>query len=389
MTLTPSERALITQVLMRGPITRAQLAAILDLSAPSLTRLSKRFLEAGVLVEVDTSSTSGPSGPPAKGRPRKSYDINADYGKYIGMKLTETEIYGALTDMRGNVLATVEHPVTHRDPERVADSLASAVQELAKNCEIEEIYGVGVALGGQVANRRVVLRNPFLEWRNVPLAQLLEKRVKLPVSIENDVVSLAEGAHLFGAAKGEPNFGIITVGAGVGYGLVLDDKVIASPDTGLGLGGHIPLDSTGPYCSRGHRGCSESLVTFGGMAAQYSSAIQRPATFEDFEEAVRSDQPAAVAILNASAEALGKFISIVANITMYPRVLLAGEGLMLWEAASDKIQAEIDRYRDPDAEPVELIVDDRGFDSWATGAAASALIESLDRLAPADPPASL
>lgn len=376
MTLSPSEHSLVTEVLMRGPISRHELGERLDLSAPSLTRLSKRFIEEGVFIEEDAARVAGKS----QGRPRRSYDINVAHGHYVGLRVAQTEVYGVLTDMRANVLVTQCLPLPRTDPGTVVNTIVRATELLLSQSDHPSLSGIGVSLGGQVSERRTVLRNPFLGWRDVELAKLVEDRLAVPVSIENDVTALAEGEHLVGTARGEEDFSVITLGTGVGYGLVQHSKVIATADTGLGLGGHIPVDSLGPHCPQGHRGCTAALLSFGGITAQLEPSVQHSLTFDDFMGYVRAGNPLAEAILDNAARALGRLIVMVTNLTMSPRVVLAGEGIEVWRHGQQITEAEVNHYRDPEASPVEIIVDETGLESWARGAAAVAIIDSLDRL---------
>ena len=86
-------------------------------------------------------------------------------------------------------------------------------------------------------------------------------------------MALVEAERWFGAGRGRSGFSVITVGAGVGYGLVVGGESVHTREAGVGLGGHIPLDPTGPLCPEGHRGCSSALITSVGMCAQLQAAL--------------------------------------------------------------------------------------------------------------------
>ena len=374
--LTPSEHALVAEILMRGPISRRELASRLDLSAPSLTRLSKPFLQSGAFIEIHSPDDGAG---PHLGRPRKGYDINPDYGRYVGINLTHDRAHAVLTDLRGQILESADASIENHEPEAVVEVLSALVAQLCPR-PAARLFAVGISLGGQVQSRSVVTRNPFLGWKGIPLAQMLQERVDTLVAVENDVTALAEGAHLFGAARAEPNFAVVTIGVGVGYGLVINDRVVSSSDTGLGLAGHIPLASGGPYCSQGHRGCSEALLTFSGISNQLAEWGSPRLTFAEFLESAATGDKVAEDVLFSAASALGRLLAMVANLTMFPRILLSGEGTGLWTAAEPKILEELNRYRDPDAAPVEIVLDSGGKDSWAAGAAATAIVDSLEKL---------
>ena len=125
---------------------------------------------------------------------------------------------------------------------------------------VDRIAGVGVSLGGAVRDGRVEFA-PFLDWTDVPLAGLVEAELGVPASIENDLVALAEAERWFGRGAGIPGFVVITIGAGIGYALVVNGQAVHSREAGVGLGGHIPLATTGPVCHAGHRGCAEAMLT--------------------------------------------------------------------------------------------------------------------------------
>jgi len=155
-------------------------------------------------------------------------------------------------------------------------------------------------------------------------------------------------------------------------------------EAGVGLGGHIPLDPTGPLCPEGHRGCSSALITSVGMCAQLQAALGRPVDYDEVLSLARKGHPAATAVVDAAARGLGRMIALSANLTMQPTVVLAGEGLGLWEMAEPSIRAAAAADRDPLANPVEILVDQAGFGAWARGAAAIAIQAAVARLGDPD-----
>lgn len=376
--LSDTSRDLAREVIIHGPISRSELGRRLRLSPASLTRLSKPFFEHGLFVEVDEA----PGGP---GRPARPLDVRADARRFVGVKVTGGAAVAVLTDMRATALARAERPLVDHDVTTVVATIAELIQELRGPGS--EVAFVGVSVGGNVADQRVVTRAPFLDWRNVPLADRLEQELGLPVAVENDVVALTTAEHWFGAVRGAPAFAVATIGAGVGYGLVMHDRVVSTVDSGLGLGGHLPLDPNGPLCMQGHRGCSTAMLAIPSIEAQVSMALGRDVGYEDVLDLARSGNAVAVAVTAAAGRALGRMIVMIANIAMVDTVVLAGDGVALWEVVSDITSASMLEDRDPEATPVTVHVDTSGFDSWARGAAAIAIQNSVERLRmPAAPP---
>jgi len=367
--LTDSERALARAVLIHGPIARSALTSRLGLSPASLTRLAKPFLDRGYLVELDDHADG------SVGRPVRPLDVAPGLGGFVGVKITGDAIEAVATDVRAELVAQRTDALDTHDPAAVAVRIADAIRAL----EVVGLVGVGVALGGAV-DGGIVRYAPFLDWEDVAFAPLLEQEIGVPVTLENDLVALAEAERWFGLGRGISGFVVLTIGAGVGYGLVVGGEVVRSAEAGLGLGGHIPLSDNGPLCQAGHRGCSQAMLASGSIAGQVSAALQRPVAYDEALALAVAGEPAAVAVIDAAADALGRFIALAANLTFQSAAVLAGEGIGLFAIAEDRVRAAISAGRDPRAEPVRLYVDDSGFTAWARGAAAVAIQAAVDRL---------
>ncbi|WP_137844793.1 ROK family transcriptional regulator [Microbacterium sp. 2FI] len=367
--LTDSEAALARAVLIHGPISRSALTRRLGLSPASLTRLAKPFLDRGFLVELDDLVDG------SVGRPTRPLDVAPDSGRFVGIKLTGDRLYAVATDIRAAVSATSERELTDRDVSSVTDAVAAAVKDLG----VVDLSGIGIGIGGSVRGG-IVERAAFLGWRDVDLAAEVSRRLDAVVTVENDLVALAEAERWFGVGRGLPGFSVITIGAGVGYALVVHGEVVRSREAGLGLGGHIPLAANGPVCHAGHRGCAEAMLTSGSIAAQISAALQRPVDYGDALALARAGDPAALAVTDAAADALGRFVALAANLTLQPSVVLAGDGIELYDVAEDRILAAAEADRDPLADPLDIHVDHAGFSAWARGAAAVAIQAAIERL---------
>jgi len=367
--LTDSEKALARAVLIHGPIARSALTSRLGLSPASLTRLAKPFLDRGLLVELDDTSDG------SVGRPVRPLDVAKGIGRFVGVKLTGESLHAVATDVRASLVGAVSRPLASTAPADVAVEIARAIDDL----ELAELTGVGVSLGGSVRDG-IIDFAPFLGWEGVSFAALLEREVGAPVSLENDLVALAEAERWFGLGRGIPGFTVITIGAGVGYGLVVHGEVVRSREAGLGLGGHLPLSPNGPVCQQGHRGCAQAMLSSGAIAAQVSASLQRPVDYDEALALAAADDPAAQVVVDAAADALGRFVALAANLTLQPATVLAGEGMGLFAVAEDRVRAAIDSDRDPRADPIELYIDDTGFTAWARGAAAVAIQAAVDRL---------
>jgi len=371
--LSESGRELVREVLIHGPIARAELGRRLGLSPASLTRLSKPFLDSGLFVEGAVELAG------AVGRPARPLDVQADLQRFVGVKLTGDQAFGVLTDLRARALGEHVADLAGRSPEEVVEALVAVVQALTAGSGgrggVAGLAGVGVSVGGKVTGQRTVLRATFLAWREVDLGGMLAERLGVPVVVENDVVALTEAERWFGLGRGVDDFAVVTVGAGVGYGLVVHGRQVITPDTGLGLGGHVPLDPTGPICVDGHRGCSTAMLSTTSMCASAAVGLGRPVSYDELLALAASGDPVAVQVVGTAGRSLGRMIAAVANLTMVGTVVLSGEGVGLVDVpvAATELRAGIAADRDPDASEVRVLTGAADFGAWARGAAAVAV----------------
>ena len=177
----------------------------------------------------------------------------------IGVDVGGTKIAAGLVDENGRVLATerTESPAKH--PHEIVRTIGGLVEQLRGDTEVE---AVGVSAAGFVDKARAnVLFAPNLAWRDEPLKELLEKETGLPVVVENDANAAAWGEFVFGAGTDIDDLLMITIGTGVGGGVVLDGDLMRG---GFGIAaevGHVRIVPDGVPCGCGNRGCLESYAS--------------------------------------------------------------------------------------------------------------------------------
>ncbi|WP_327725784.1 ROK family transcriptional regulator [Streptomyces europaeiscabiei] len=366
--LSPGERAVAIEVLVHGPLSRTELAGRLGLSAGSLTRLTKPLIESGLLVET----SEGAALPEVRqGRPSQPLDIVAESRSFVGFKITDDMVYGVVTTLRSEIVTRYDRPLATHEPERVADLLAGMAAELARTHP--SLAGIGIGVGGYVRRRAVVGESPFLSWRDVPLAELVEERTGLPVVVENDVAALVEAETWFGAGRGLDRFVVLTIGAGIGYGLVLGGKRVAYAEEDRGFGRHWIVDPAGPLTPDGERGSAVSLLSIPGIRYQVQAATGREVTYEEVLAGAADGEPMCVRVVGEAGRALGTLVAQIANFVMPQKILLAGEGVGLMEVAGEAVDKAVRAHRHPLAAPVPLETKVSDFHDWARGAAVLAI----------------
>ncbi|GHC96714.1 MarR family transcriptional regulator [Streptomyces violarus] len=366
--LSAGERSVAIEVLVHGPLSRTELARRLGLSAGSLTRLTKPLIESNLLIEV---AEAGAPTEARQGRPSQPLDVVADSGSFLGFKITEDTVYCVVTTLRSHIVARHDRPLTTHDPAEVADMLGAMTAELA--VEHPRLAGIGIGVGGFVQDRAVVGESPFLLWRDVPLADLVEERTGLPVVVENDVAALVEAETWFGAGRGLDRFAVLTIGAGIGYGLVLGGKRVSCAEEDRGFGRHWIVDPSGPLTPDGRRGSAVSLLTIPNIRYQVQAATGRDRTYEEILALAAAGDPMPARVIGEAARALGTLVAQISNFVMPQRILLAGEGVGLMDVAGKTVEEAIRDNRHPLAAPVDLETKVSDFHDWARGAAVLAI----------------
>ncbi|MFJ9539608.1 ROK family protein [Streptomyces sp. NPDC101225] len=366
--LSPGERSVAIEVLVNGPLSRTALARRLDLSAGSLTRLTKPLIESGLLIEV---AEAGVPAEVRQGRPSQPLDVVAESRSFIGFKITEDMVYGVVTTLRSDIVARDDRPLETHDPAEVADVLSEMTAELARAHPC--LAGIGIGVGGMVEDRSVVKESPFLHWRDVPLGELVEERTGLPVVVENDVAALVEAETWFGAGRGLDRFVVLTIGAGIGYGLVLGGRRVPCAEEDRGFGRHWIIDPSGPLTPDGERGSAVSLLTVPSIRYQIRAATGRDCTYEEILGLASAGGPMHARVVGEAARALGTLLAQIANFVMPQKILLAGEGVGLMDVAGDTVREAAAAQRHPLAAPVPLETKVSDFHDWARGAAVLAI----------------
>ncbi|WP_217206841.1 ROK family transcriptional regulator [Streptomyces sp. AC550_RSS872] len=366
--LSPGERSVAIEVLLGGPLSRTELARRLDLSAGSLTRLTKPLIESGLLVEV---TEAGVPAEARQGRPSQPLDVVAESRSFIGFKVTEDMVYGVVTTLRSEIVARYDRTLTGREPAEVVEVLGEMTDTLA--AAHPRLAGIGIGVGGLVEDRSVVGESPFLNWRDVPLAELVEDRTGLPVVVENDVAALVEAEAWFGAGRGLERFVVLTIGAGIGYGLVLGGKRVPYAEEDRGFGRHWIVDPNGPLTPDGARGSAVSLLTIPNIRYQVQAATGRDSTYEEILGLAAAGEPMPARVIEEAARALGTLVAQIGNFVLPQKILLAGEGVGLMDVAGKTVTETIRAQRHPLAAPIDLETKVSDFHDWARGAAVLAI----------------
>src|SRR3954452_8652216 len=192
-------------------------------------------------------------------------------GLAIGVDVGGTKILAGVVDDEGRLSSSTRRPTPSTDPEAVADAIADVVTELRSGLESGDgdIETVGIGAAGFVDRESsTLLFAPNLAWRDEPLRDKVAERVELPVVVENDANATAWGEFRFGAARTKPDLVCLTVGTGIGGGIVLGGALYRGS---FGIGGefgHFRVVPNGRRCGCGNRGCWEQYASGNALVAE-------------------------------------------------------------------------------------------------------------------------
>jgi glucokinase len=179
-------------------------------------------------------------------------------GLTIGVDIGGTKIAAGVVDEEGSILETVKVP-TPSTPEGVVDAIVEAVRQVSTGHQIE---AVGIGAAGYVDDKRAtVLFAPNVNWRHEALKDKVEQRVGLPVVVENDANAAAWGEYRFGAGQGHSDVICITLGTGLGGGIIMGNKLRRGRFGVAAEFGHVRVVPDGLLCGCGSQGCWEQYAS--------------------------------------------------------------------------------------------------------------------------------
>ncbi len=365
----------------RGPISRTDIARLSGLSLATVSGITAELIEKGLIHEMGAGQSTG-------GRRPVLLRLNHEAGFVVGLKLMEHVITSAVTDLDAQVLhhRVTPLPTDASHPPSFEDLLPTIVQAVETTIaeagvDRERVLGVGVGMAGLVDGKSGVCHySPFFGWRNVQMARPLAERLGLPVYLENDVNTLTIAEQWFGYGHDVEHFVVVTVGRGIGAGIVVNGQFYRGHLGGAGEFGHITLVDNGPPCTCGKRGCLEALASDPAVVRQARAAIAlgeqtalagvEPLTIDAIVAAADAGDALAQRLLAESGRWLGIGIATLVNILNPQMVIVGGEGVRAgawrFDPMRDALRAHVFNGL---AERLEIVIEPSGDEAWARGAA--------------------
>ncbi len=322
--------SILEMVRNNSPISRTQIAEDLQVSLPTVMRIVDELMDDGLVIEDGEKEWSG-------GRKRKRLIFNGSQHLVIGIDLGGTKIYGAVADYNGKILHEIREEHHKTQAEESLEYLCTIIDRLLIFSESTDlpIRGIGIGVPGVVhSNTGIVSIAPALDWKDFPLKSQLEERYEHPIVIDNDVNLAALGEMWFGTHENENNLVLLTIGTGIGAGIIINGAVYGGSHNLAGEVGYFLPDRSCLGQKYPGFGALELLASGTGIANRARTALvdsmspnelEKLTAYDVFDAARRGEEWAA-AVLDETVDYLAQLIGGISTI-FDPDVILLGGGV--------------------------------------------------------------
>ncbi len=249
----------------------------------------------------------------------------------LGIDVGGTNVKLGIVDDKGNILARSSMPTKSytRNKNHLIKAIFAQIYKLLADSQIplSAFIGIGIGLPGAVDPFKglVIFLPNIVGWENVLLRNIFEKEFHIPTMIENDVNMITLGEWKFGAGRGKEDLVCMTLGTGVGGGLILGGQLYRGPGFVAGEIGHMPINETGPACNCGGQGCFERYVGNQQLLKKIARIFyQDNLTIPDVYALAQNGNPKAKKFFEDTATHIGNGLVGVVNLLNPPLIVIGG-----------------------------------------------------------------
>jgi glucokinase len=308
----------------------------------------------------------------------------------IGVDLGGTKMLLGVLDPASNVVWESNERSTGHDEEELVELLVREIEEA--RAERPNVGAIGLGIPATIDRERgLAVSAVNLPIENLPVRDLVSERIGLPVFVDNDANVAALAEHLFGAARGARNAVMLTIGTGIGGGLILGGELYRGA-TGAGAElGHVPIAMDGPRCQGNcpNRGCVETLASGTAIGREGREAAEREpdsglgrmrADGREIDgravtEAARKGDPTAIGVFDLVGRRLGVALASFANIFEPETIVIGGGVIAAGDLLLEPARAELRARALPPMDRTPVVEAELGGEAGMIGAAAMARLE--------------
>ncbi|CAH1216825.1 N-acetylglucosamine repressor [Paenibacillus plantiphilus] len=327
----------LESIIEYAPLSRARISEHTGLNKATVSSLVQDLIDRHLVVENGPGQSSG-------GRKPVMLLFNSSAGYAIGVDLGVNYIRGVLTDLEGKVLEEYEIPLANQLLQDVLPELTACINSLiaAMPDSPYGLVGIGIGVPGIVNDDQgEILFAPNLGWKRVPLQSMLEDTFGVPVTIDNEANAGAQGEQKYGAGRPYNHQIYVSVGIGIGTGIILNRELYKGAAGFSGELGHLSIDYNGKPCRCGNQGCWELYASENALLEQ--AAAIGYSNLEYLLAGAAEGEEKALALFRQIGASLGVGIANIVNV-FNPEIVIIGNRMSRAAAwISEAIQETVAR----------------------------------------------
>ncbi len=327
-----NRRVVLNLIRTRQPISRADLARASGLQRSTISLIVEALVAEEWVIE-------GPTGRLPRGRRPTYLRLNEDR-VIVGIDIRPIQTTLALADANGKFSSQMAMP-TPADPQTAVDLLNERIHALMRAAQGKKIEGIGVSLPGRFSEGHLVFA-PNLRWRDFDIRSPIEKETGLDVALENAANACVLAAVWFDRMECR-DLVVVTVSEGIGAGIWVNGQLARGMNDMAGEFGHVPIDSDGPTCGCGSRGCWEVFGSNRAALRYYleSNPNAGRLTFQDLLTLADQGDVCAGKALDKMAHYLGRGMRMIVAGLAPERIVVIGDLTRSWQRFGPVIEAEV------------------------------------------------
>ncbi len=373
-----NDEQIVNVIRRQGLVSRADVAKLTGLTPPTVTNITAKLLELGIILEDSIGESSG-------GRRPLLLKINPQIAQVIIIHIRSEKMIAYLLDCGFQVYHKETKKIKGMTKEEIIELMLLMITH-CRQAATAIVPAVGVVVRGPVKTREgISVFAPNIGWKNIPIRKIIEEKIGLPAFVENDAKALINGEYYYGSVKDADSMILLKVSHGIGSGIMFNGKMYRGINGSAGEVGHTTIDISGPICSCGNYGCLEALASENALVDMVVKSIkegQKSLVYDLVNgelsrvipnliyEAAEEGDEVAIRTLGQVARYLGIGIANLVNI-FNPKIVVIGGGIVKARQFIEDIvrQTVSDRSFESCSSVLELRFSDLATENTMKGAA--------------------
>lgn len=306
------------------PLSRAQTSEITGLNKATVSTLVSELIKQDLVYEIGNGQSNG-------GRRPVMLHFNKDAGYSIGVDLGVNYILSVLTDLNGNIVEETMIPLSDQSFENVDWNIKQSIRKLIDKAPDNTygIVGIGIGVPGIVDQKETILFAPNLGWEKRDLRTSIENECQVPVILDNEANAGARGEKLYGAGQEVSDLVYVSVGIGIGTGIIIGNQLYKGAAGFSGEMGHFSIEANGKKCRCGNRGCWELYASENALLQQAQNLnlntdrSEEEISIESLVKWANEGSNEVIYLFNQIGESLGVGLTNIVN-TFNPELIIVG-----------------------------------------------------------------